>query len=123
VDDYIQKAYILAWLRYPGANVGENYLGNIKTLPYSILRKTTCFMLNLISVKVMLLQIFMLGHFYFCWLEAVDGQYQEIIMPSFGVRSGELTLLHREISSCFSRAGLFSPCIVTGRPENKRDPE
>ncbi|WP_247754170.1 hypothetical protein [Citrobacter freundii] len=33
VDDYIQKAYILAWLRYPGANVGENYLGNIKTLP------------------------------------------------------------------------------------------
>ena len=39
VDDYIQKAYILAWLRYPGANVGENYLGNIKILPYSISEK------------------------------------------------------------------------------------
>ncbi|GHL16870.1 hypothetical protein ECZU23_53130 [Escherichia coli] len=37
MDDYIQKAYIQAWLRYPGS--GQNYLGNIKILPYSISEK------------------------------------------------------------------------------------
>lgn len=57
-------------------------------------------------------------------LEAVDGQDAEIIiLPSFGVRSGELTLLSsrnvKPVSGLWR--WLLRRCIVTGRPENKRD--
>ncbi|MWN89042.1 hypothetical protein GQN24_29410, partial [Escherichia coli] len=57
-------------------------------------------------------------------LEAVDGQDAEIIiLPSFSVRSGELTLLSsrnvKPVSGLWR--WLLSRCIITGRPENKRD--
>ncbi|EMC4201448.1 hypothetical protein VEL36_003762, partial [Cronobacter sakazakii] len=126
VDDYIQKAYILAWLRYPGANVGENYLGNIKTLPYSISEKDD--MLHVksnISKGDVVTDIYVRPFLFLLRrLEAVDGQDAEIIiLPSFGVRSGELTLLSsrniKPVSGLWR--WLFSRCIVTGRPENKRD--
>ncbi|WP_336957532.1 hypothetical protein [Serratia sp. KG1D] len=126
VDDYIQKAYILAWLRYPGVNIGEDYLGNIKTLPYSISEKDD--MLHVksnISKGDVVIDIYIRPLLFLLRrLEAVDGQDAEIIiLPSFGVRSGELTLLSsrnvKPVSGLWR--WLFSRCIVTGRPKNKRD--
>ncbi|WP_446926219.1 hypothetical protein, partial [Klebsiella pneumoniae] len=57
-------------------------------------------------------------------LKAVDGQDAEIvILPSFGVRSGELALLSskgvKPVSGLWR--WLLRRCIITGYPENKRD--
>lgn len=125
VDDYIQKAYILAWLRYPGANVGENYLGNIKILPYSISEKNEMLHVKSNVSKGDVVTDIYIRPFLFLLrrLEAVDGQDAEIIiLPSFGVRSGELTLMSlkniKPVSGLWR--WLFIRCIVTGRPEKKR---
>lgn len=125
VDGYIQKAYILAWLRYPGANVGENYLGNIKILPYSISEKNEMLHVKSNVSKGDVVTDIYIRPFLFLLrrLEAVDGQDAEIIiLPSFGVRSGELTLMSlkniKPVSGLWR--WLFIRCIVTGRPEKKR---
>ncbi|MCV5340954.1 hypothetical protein OFC87_28920, partial [Escherichia coli] len=96
MDDYIQKAYIQAWLRYPGGHVGQNYLGNIKILPYSISEKDDMLHVKSNISKGDVVTDIYIRPFLFLLrrLEAVDGQDAEIIiLPSFGVRSGELTLL------------------------------
>lgn len=126
VDDYIQKAYILAWLRYPGSNIGESYLGNIKILPYSISKNDDMTHLNFdISKNHVVVDIYIRPlSFLLRRLKSVDGQDAEIIiLPSFGVRSGELTLLSSK--GIMPVSGLWRwlcrRCIVTGYSENKRD--
>lgn len=126
VDDYIQKAYIQAWLRYPGGHVDQNYLGNIKILPYSISEKDDMLHVKSNISKGDVVTDIYIRPFLFLLrrLEAVDGQDAEIIiLPSFGVRSGELTLLSsrnvKPVSGLWR--WLLRRCIVTGRPENKRD--
>lgn len=126
VDDYVQKAYILAWLRYPGVNIDENYLGNIKILPYSISEKENMTHVKFdISKDDVVIDIHIRPLLYLLRrLKAVDGQDAEIIMlPSFGVRSGELTLLSSK--GIMPVSGLWRwlcrRCIVTGHLENKRD--
>ncbi len=93
MDDYIQKAYIQAWLRYPGGHVGQNYLGNIKILPYSISEKDDMLHVKSNISKGDVVTDIYIRPFLF---EKVEGRWQDaeiIILPSFGVRSGELTLL------------------------------
>ncbi|WP_211194827.1 hypothetical protein, partial [Pyxidicoccus fallax] len=126
VDDYIQKAYIQAWLRYPGVHVGQNYLGNIKILPYSISEKDDMLHVKSNISKGDVVTDIYIRPFLFLLrrLEAVEGQDAEIIiLPSFGVRSGELTLLSsrnvKPVSGLWR--WLLRRCILTGRPENKRD--
>jgi hypothetical protein len=110
----------------PGANVGENYLGNIKILPYSISEKNEMLHVKSNVSKGDVVTDIYIRPFLFLLrrLEAVDGQDAEIIiLPSFGVRSGELTLMSlkniKPVSGLWR--WLFIRCIVTGRPEKKRD--
>ncbi|PWK94625.1 hypothetical protein C7431_110121 [Pantoea allii] len=126
VDDYIQKSYVQAWLRYPGVNIDENYLGNIKILPYSISEKEGMVHVLFNSTKNNIIVDIYLRPILFLLrrLKAVGGQDAEIIiLPSFGVRSGELTLLSTKgimpVSGLWR--WLFRRCIVTGKPENNRN--
>ncbi len=126
VDDYIQKAYIQAWLRYPGGHVGQNYLAILKYCLTQFLRKDDMFGVKSNISKGDVVTDIYIRPFLFLLrrLEAVDGQDAEIIiLPSFGVRSGELTLLSsrnvKPVSGLWR--WLLRRCIVTGRPENKRD--
>lgn len=126
VDDYIQNSYILAWLRYPGVNIGENYLGSIKILPYSTSEKEEMTHVKFdVSKDDVIIDIYIRPFLFLLRrLKAVDGQDAEIIvLPSFGIRSGELTLLSSKgimpVSGLW--CWLFRRCIVTGHPENKRN--
>lgn len=126
VDDYIQKAYIQAWLYNPGVNIGKDYLGSIKILPYSIpdMDEMTPVKFDVSKSDVVIdiyirPLLFLLGR-----LKKVDGQDAEIIiLPSYGVRSGELTLLSSKGIMPVSNLWrwLCRRCIVTGHPEHKRD--
>ncbi len=126
VDDYIQKAFIMAWLRYPGAKIGESYLGSIKILPYSISEEgeMTHFKFD-ISKNDVVIDIYIRPLLFLLRrLKAVDGEDAEIIiLPSFGALSGELTLLSSKgimpVSGLWR--WLFRRCIVIGHSENKRD--
>lgn len=126
VDDYIQNAFIMAWLRYPGANIGESYLGSIKILPYSISEdeEMTHFKFD-VSKNDVVIDIYIRPLLFLLRrLKAAEGQDAEIIiLPSFGVRSGELTLLSSK--GLMPVSGLWRwlcrRCIVTGHSENKRD--
>ncbi|MDN2601438.1 hypothetical protein OB908_24670 [Klebsiella pneumoniae] len=126
VDDYIQKSYILAWLRYPGVNIGENYLDSIKILPYSLSEKEGMTHVKFDASKSDVIVDVYIRPLLFLLrrLKAVDGQDAEIvILPSFGVRSGELALLSskgvKPVSGLWR--WLLRRCIITGYPENKRD--
>ncbi|MCX8305678.1 hypothetical protein [Enterobacter pseudoroggenkampii] len=125
VDDYIQNSYILAWLRYPGVNIGGDYLGCIKILPYSLSEKEEMthvkfnFRKNDVIIDVYIRPLL----FLLRRLKKVDGQDAEIIiLPSFGVRSGELTLLSSKGIMPVSKLWryLFRRCIVTGHSGNNR---
>lgn len=125
VDDYIQRSYIFAWLRYPGDNIGENYLDGIKILNYSLSEKEGMIHVKFdVSKDDVITDIYVRPLLFLLRrLKAVDGQDAEIIiLPSFGVRSGELILLSSKgimpVSGLWR--WLFRRCFVTGHPENKR---
>ncbi|EMU9122713.1 hypothetical protein ACSPNK_003053 [Providencia stuartii] len=126
VDDYIQKEYIRAWLRYPGANIGENYLSNIKILPYSISEKEEMIHFKFdIGKNDVVTDIYIRPLLFLLRrLKAMDGQDAEIIiLPSFDIRSGELTILSSK--GVMPVSGLWRwlcrRCIVTGHSENTKD--
>ncbi|WP_393970420.1 hypothetical protein [Kluyvera intermedia] len=122
VVDYIQKAYVRAWLHYPGSYIGENYLNNIKILPFSSFDEEG---MNHIKIDVSKNNIVLDIHtrpltFLLRRLKAVDGQDAEIIiMPSSGVRPGELRVLTLSGIKPVSRlwCWLYRRCIVTGPSE------
>ena len=126
VDNYIQKEYILAWLRFPGVNIGENYLDDIKILPYSTFEKEGMTHVNFnINKEEVVIDIYIRPLLFLLRrLKAVDGQNAEIIiLPSFGIRSGELTLLSSKgiMPVSLLWRWLCRRCIVTGHSENKRN--
>ncbi|MFW5404862.1 hypothetical protein [Pectobacterium carotovorum] len=125
VDDYIQKSYVRAWLRYPGANIGEHNLKNIKLLPFSTAEKED---MNHIDIDVIknnvVLDIYLRPLLFLLRrLKPMDGQDAEvIILPSFGIRPDELTVLSskgiRPVSGLW--CWLYRRCIVTGPSEKTR---
>jgi hypothetical protein len=76
-------------------------------------------MLNLISVKVMLLLIFMLAILFL--LRRPDAVMADVKQhfASFGVRSGELTIVIEKSSFRRLWRWLFSRCIATGALRKK----
>lgn len=122
VNDYIIKSYTLAWLRYPGSKIGENYLDNIKILPYSISGKEE---MNHIKCKInkndVVLNVYTRPLLFLLRrLKSIDGQDAKIIiLPSFGDSSGELTILSstgvKSVSGLW--CWLYRRCIVTGQSE------
>ncbi|ELY4070210.1 hypothetical protein SMY38_003978 [Cronobacter sakazakii] len=126
VGKYIQKSRVISWLRYPGYYIGESYLGNIKIRPYSLSEEK-----GLTHVKIktnkndVVIDVYIRPLLFLLRrLKAIDGQDSEItILPSFGGRSGELTILSMKGIMPVSRLWrwLFRCCIVTGRDENVRN--
>ncbi|EOE5500433.1 hypothetical protein ACKTG8_004185, partial [Cronobacter sakazakii] len=126
VSDYIQKSYILAWLRYPGAYIGESYLDSIKILPYSISEEEGMTHLKInVGKNDVVIDIYTRPLLFLLRrLKAMDGQDAEIsILPSFGIGSGELTVLSTKgvmpVSGLWR--WLYRRCIVTGQQENARN--
>lgn len=126
VDGYIQSAYIMARLRYPGVNLGEVCPGSIKILPYSISEEEEMTHLKFNVSKTDVVKDIYIKPLLFLLrrLKTVDGQNAEIIiLPSFGVRSGELILL--SLKGVTPVSGLWRwllrRCFMTGASENKRD--
>lgn len=123
VNDNIQKSYVRAWLRYPGANIKENYLNNIKILPYYISGKEGMNHITyVINKKDVVLDIYTRPLLFLLKrLRAESGKEAKIILlPSFGNIPGELTILSSEgikpVSGLW--CWLYRRCIVTGQPEN-----
>ncbi|MCL6747004.1 hypothetical protein [Kosakonia sp. R1.Fl] len=123
VNVYIHKSYIQAWLRHPGAYIGEAYLKNIKILPYYISGKED---MNHIKCHInkndVVLDIYTRPLLFLLRrLRAASGQDAKIILlPSSGDSQGELTILSSTGVQPPSRLWywLYRHCIVTGQPEN-----
>ena len=125
VNGYIYKAYAQAWIRYPGYHIGENYLGEIKILPYSVSGKEE---MEHIQCDVNKNDVVLDIHirpllFLLKRLKTVGGKDAKIIiLPSFGDQPGELTILSstgiKPLSTLW--CSLYKRCIVTGQPEKSR---
>ncbi|OAT17461.1 hypothetical protein M977_04123 [Buttiauxella gaviniae ATCC 51604] len=122
VSGYLQKSMMNSWIRYPGYHIGENYLNNIKILPYSLSDKEymnhiTCKVNKNDIVKDVYIRplLFLLRRIR----TASDQDAKIIILPSSGNVSGELRVLSSagvEISRLW--AWLYRCCLVTGARQN-----
>lgn len=126
VNDYIQKSHVRAWVRYPGYHIGENYLKNIKILPYYVSGKEG---MNHIKCDInkndVVLDIYIRPLLFLLRrLKSAYGQDGEVILlPSSGDSHGELTILSSTGIKPASKlwCWLYRRCIVTGQPKETKN--
>lgn len=125
VNDYIKKSYIQAWLRYPGVYIGDDYLNNIKILPYSLSKNEEMDHIKCeIRKNDVILDVYTRPLLFLLRrLRAETGQDASLLLlPSFSDSSYELTLLSSKGVKPVSKLWrwLYRYCIVTGKPDKEK---